>query len=672
ATAAQVDRAFDVTEMQWQLTATKQTYYANNVAPTVPAAVDAVQGLSNIGQVMAATASAPTQASSSDPGSACQSDPESSTGQICLGALEGSDLRMIYNVGSTYTGQGQALAVWGDGDPQGPTADLHQYESDRGLPLVNTVFVNTDSDDCVASGVQPSGCDTSGEEEWALDSEASTAMAPGGQTLYYFFPSAIGGASGVQAWADYDSTANGPVPMQMNASFGGCESLAAAEGETSTFTSALADAAGKGKTLFVAAGDLGAGCTFTGVNGFTPGGPPQAMFPCTDSWVVCVGGTALYSNGATGSQEQRADLGGTCTPQTTVGQLNHCAELAWAYGGGGSSYVFPAPQWQQALSPFPIAGHCLVQPDLDPYSGAPPVCRGVPDVAALSGAGANNPPIPNGAAGVECTANLFTSSEAGVSVGDQPWSECPFNGFNGVFGGGPQTSSGGPTPGREADIGGTSLASPLWEGMWADIQSTYLAQCGADCPAPAGGGAGTGTSSSGVEPGVSQPARSVTVTAGSGTPAAYSATLGFPSSESPVYPVPACGGDSSGCDQTAVTLNNDGNLASPPNVFGLAVTVTYTPQEEPPAGEDGQSCLAVIIENSAGSPLASSDCATSGSTIVAGNLSPGTYTVEIDNDCSGDACDETASQSFSASVQGTATIQAAGPVVPTAGFAAPL
>ncbi|MBV8445715.1 MAG: S53 family peptidase, partial [Candidatus Dormibacteraeota bacterium] len=441
----EVNAAFSVIEEQYTLTQSGRTYFANNQAPTVASDVDAVQGLTNIGFV--------EKGKATDQAAPCVSALPS--GMACEGGLEGYELRTIYNVGSTNIGTGQALAVNGDGDTQGPTADLHKYESDRGITAANevkTVFINTDNDNCVATGVQPTTCDTSGEGEWALDSTSSTAMAPGVNTLYYFFPSALGNASGFQAWADYNSTANGPIPMQENASWGECEAYGStfvpiADGSMVTYTNAFVDAAGKKKTQFVSAGDLGGGCLLTGVNGVTPGGPPQTQWPCSSPWVVCVGGTVIYSNGATDSTEQRANMGlSTCTPQTTVGSpLNNCYEIAWSHTGGGTSYILSAPSWQTSMPGTTLVGHCVVDPNGKTYTPPGPTCRGVPDVAAFSG-------------DISVVVGVETNMDDG-------------NGFNDVEGGTPQTSSGGPTAGTESEDGGTSLSDPLWEGMWADANS---------------------------------------------------------------------------------------------------------------------------------------------------------------------------------------------------------
>jgi pseudomonalisin len=176
------------------------------------------------------------------------------------------------------------------------------------------------------------------------------------------------------------------------------------------------------------------------VNGVSNGGPPQIQWPCASEWVVCVGGTVLYTNGLTGAAEARANLNGTCTPTTGVGALNNCAETGWTHTGGGSSHFRPAPSWQQTLSPFPISGRCSLDDNGNPVTPPGPVCRGAPDVSALSG---------------DITVAVANVTGGGV----------PGNGFNDVEGG---TTSG---PGSETADGGTSLSDPLWEGLWADIQS---------------------------------------------------------------------------------------------------------------------------------------------------------------------------------------------------------
>ena len=116
---------------------------------------------------------------------------------------------------------------------------------------------------------------------------------------------------------------------------------------------------------------------------------PVTNSPASLPYVVAVGGTVLYTNGA--------------------GQRTR--EYGWAFSGGGSSLFTPAPAYQQGTPGLALP--CLT---------AAMTCRGVPDVAAQSG-------------------DVLTNGYAIISAG------------------------------AATQGGGTSLSSPLWEGMWARVQS---------------------------------------------------------------------------------------------------------------------------------------------------------------------------------------------------------
>jgi subtilase family serine protease len=151
------------------------------------------------------------------------------------------------------------------------------------------------------------------------------------------------------------------------------------------------------------------GSCLPGANGVTNTGVPCVEYPASSSYVNAVGGTILYT-AASGSAET--------TPATRAD------EYSWEYSGGGVSDFEKAPSWQPAA--FPVAG-ATTPPGLD----APGACaatstcmRGVPDVSALSG-------------------DIVTNGYAYY------------------------------TNGAVSEEGGTSLSSPLWAGMWANVQAAF-------------------------------------------------------------------------------------------------------------------------------------------------------------------------------------------------------
>jgi subtilase family serine protease len=125
---------------------------------------------------------------------------------------------------------------------------------------------------------------------------------------------------------------------------------------------------------------------------------PLTEDPADNPFAVGVGGTVLYSNG--GSPAQRT------------------FEYAWTHSGGNASPFIAAPSWQKGVSN--LSRNCL---------GSSQLCRGVPDVAAISG-------------------------------------DVISNGYTIVSGG------------QDSEGGGTSLSSPLWAGMWARLVGASHAQRG--------------------------------------------------------------------------------------------------------------------------------------------------------------------------------------------------
>jgi len=380
-TVAQVERTFGVT-LDDYATASGQRFFANAQAPRVPNGVNAVLGLESLSRQLP-TRHLPAQAPSNAGGPCVQGN--------CIGLLGPADLWSIYDLPGSNRGQGQKVAVIGEGDMSVPISDLRSWESRFSLPQVPVRTVNIADDQS----------DTSGLLEWDLDTQATTGMAPDALELDLYFTQSLGVSTGAfSAWAN---DASGP--LQANASFGGCESLNLALGEEQAEEPIFAQAAAEGRTVFASSGDNGGSCgAVVNVNGVVNTGVPQVEWPAASNWVVAVGGTELFAS--SGANPHRV------------------LEKAWEYTGGGTSISQPAQPWQSS-NPV-VAGRCAVDESLAPRTA--PVCRGVPDVAAMSG-------------------------------------DILFNQYD-ITSGGSQNFG-----------AGTSLSSPLWAGMWTRIQAA----------APAGG-----------------------------------------------------------------------------------------------------------------------------------------------------------------------------------------
>jgi pseudomonalisin len=328
-------------------------------------------------------------------------------GTLCLGATTPQDLWTAYEQPAAFTGQGQKIGIFGEGQTDDIIADLRQFEAMNGLPQIPVNVVHPAG--------QTDFSDDSGSEEWNIDTQSSTGMAPNASELRLYFGTDLSDAtvaSIMTMWTD-DPTG----PMQASASFGECEtipvvssiagmaalnppSLPAGQGlgnnADAAETEILRQAAAEGKTLFASAGDTGSSCpvVFASVigagNGLLNQGLPVTNSPASLPYVVGVGGTVLYTDGSG----------------------NRVREYGWTFSGGGSTLFTPAPSYQTGTAGLILP--CVNDPLV--------TCRGISDVSAQSG-------------------DVLTNGYAIISKG--------------------AASLGG----------GTSLSSPLWAGMWTRIQS---------------------------------------------------------------------------------------------------------------------------------------------------------------------------------------------------------
>ena len=401
-TVAQVQALLKTTIGRYQ--AGGKSFEVNDTAPAVPQALPiyAVLGLdgSRRHRTMA--------------------DLEGTQGTPNVGAQSPEELRSVYEHPPGITGQGTSVAILGNGATGSVIADLHAFDAEHGMaPLpVDVVHVPAGGD----------FSDTSGNIEWNIDMQAIHGMAPGiSREVLYFAPSLADSelTAALGAWVN---DPNGP-PI-MNASLGECEevpllntilnnpllnpvngnanpnalpvSQAVSQASEPATTQLLQQAVMEGRSFFAASGDNGSSCTvaYPGANGLANEGVPLTSDPANTPFTTGVGGTVLYSNASE--------------------PAGRSLERAWEYSGGNSSPFIRAPDYQQGVAN--LSHPCAVDRNGEPTNTGQ-LCRGVPDVAALSG---------------DAVANGYTI------VSD----------------------------GQDAGGSGTSLSSPLWAGMWADVLST--------------------------------------------------------------------------------------------------------------------------------------------------------------------------------------------------------
>ncbi|HZS24622.1 MAG TPA: S53 family peptidase [Gaiellaceae bacterium] len=356
-TAAQVEAAFGTPLNTY--TANGRTFYANTLAPTVPASLGIadVLGLNSYNRLQTPRVAASGTAKTTTAGVPSGNVP-------VTGLLSIKDLWSIYDLPATNLGNGQAMAIfgWGVTDPVVP--DLRSFEAEWGLPGVPvTVKEYGDTSTPDTSGDGATG-------EWELDTQASTGMAPGvtGETLYFGHHNTDTDLlAALTGWAN-----DKKGPLQGSASFGECENVGnagaiLADGMEIPGDKILEQAVVEGRTLFASTGDTGSSCPVAPVdtNGVATQVYPGLEWPSVSPWAVAVGGTDLTGDGG--------------TPQ------HRFAETAWEFTGGGNSTSEPAGSYQQGVAPT----NCVFDPQGNPYvpvaGAAGPVCRSTPDVAAISG-----------------------------------------------------------------------------------------------------------------------------------------------------------------------------------------------------------------------------------------------------------------------------------------------
>jgi pseudomonalisin len=430
-TASQVNALFATTERTYH--AGGRDFIANDRAPSVPAGlgITTVMGLNTWQH-----ASIPQRTAA--PAATARCYPVG----FCTGIYQAEQMWSMYDLPPQLTGKGQRIAILGEGvlgdeKTQGSViADLRMFEDEHHFPHVPLTVHCVMGGDC--------GTDLSGQGEWDLDQAASTGMAPGIDHLDYYFAKDLTDSNQAAMIGGWLSDPKGP--LQANASFSECEQgpyndaiyglpgnvdgnggvqatvgpvdapqpvgpTGATLGPTghqlgdnleAYAEPALLSAAMMGRTLFSSAGDTGTGCTAVvadgiGPNGVAPEPYPANPYPAGSRYAVAVGGTVMY--------------------RTDSDPAKRFQEYAWPFTGGGSSPFLTAPDYQQNVAN--LTGMCVADQSGGTAATAK-LCRGVPDVAALSG---DN-----------------TVGYADVSGGS------------------------------DSSNGGTSLSSPLWVGMWARIQ----------------------------------------------------------------------------------------------------------------------------------------------------------------------------------------------------------
>ncbi len=227
----------------------------------------------------------------------------------------GPQYQIAYDAGKTATGSNTAIGIVTEGDLTQVPKDLRQYEKEFHLPQV-------------PYSIEPEGLqtsDTSGLDEWDLDSQASSGIAQSLKQIIFYNAGSLADPDLTPAFEDI---AQDDRVKAVNMSFGGCETLEYLSGAMLLDDIAFEQGAAEGITFFAAAGDGGASCQLL-VNAGQPGLVSAVEYPASSPYVVSVGGTSLLTN-----------------PGYT-----YDTETAWVSGGGGSSLWESPGVWTSGVIP---------------------------------------------------------------------------------------------------------------------------------------------------------------------------------------------------------------------------------------------------------------------------------------------------------------------------------
>jgi len=238
------------------------------------------------------------------------------------------------------TGSKTVIGIIAEGDLTQVVTDLRTYEKTNDLPEVPVTVVN--------AGV--ASADTSGEDEWDLDSQTSTGIAQQVSHLYFYVATSMTDSD--LALAISKAVSQNKVKA-FNMSFGECEFYPYIDGSMLVDDEVFAEAALQGITPFASADDNGSACPAEATNGVPLSGPPDTSYPASSPYVIAVGGTNLFTN---------ADF-------------TYDFETGWEASGGGLSLFETAPFWQS----YTGGGTTPIVPSAEAGQ------RGVPDVSMCAG-----------------------------------------------------------------------------------------------------------------------------------------------------------------------------------------------------------------------------------------------------------------------------------------------
>jgi len=434
-TAAGVQSAFNTALVQYSVNGA--TVYLNTADAQVPASlagtVIAVLGLNSI---VSLHSDMHTLALNNSPTTDPCTPPSCPTPALANETFTAQQYQIAYDAAcpsdhstcaahNFTSGSATPVGIIAEGNLTQVVVDLRTYEKTYNLPQVPVTIVN--------AGI-PSP-DTSGAEEWDLDSQTSTGIAQQVSHLYFYVATSLTDSD--IALAINKAVSQNKVKA-FNMSFGECEFQAYIDGAMLVDDEVFGEAALHGITPFASSADQGSACPVVGTNGVPLSGPPDTSYPASSPYVIAVGGTNLFTNA-----DYTFDF-----------------ETAWESGGGGPSYFENPPFWQA----YTGSGTLPIVPSSE--GSAAGTGRGVPDVSMCAG----------GTELAICAANIFVSGTAtlvgGTSLSSPlamgSWARIQTSHKNKLGFAGPliyQLANGGPSPSspdfNDVLLGGNGLFTAL-------------------------------------------------------------------------------------------------------------------------------------------------------------------------------------------------------------------
>jgi subtilase family serine protease len=347
-TAAQAEHAFATSLVDYRLGA--NTVYGNTTPARVPASlgniVTAVIGLNNLPLNAIRPTVALPQAG----------DPD------LEGGLYPAQFETTYDAVGTTAGTKTAVAILSEGDTTNVISSLRYAEQKEKTPKIGVTVVP----------VGPQSTDTSGADEFDMDSQVSTMVSGGVKHLYMYN---IGSLVDAEVDADFATFVAQDKAQALSASIGGCEINSYLDGSEVSTDVVMQEGAMQGQSLFASSGDNGDACMYVAAIG-APAGVPGVNWPASGEFDTAVGGTSLVS-----------DSDG-----------NRIEELGWLGSGGGVSAVENPGWWTQASDPafdgqYVTGGRAVpdVALDADPNLATPVKVYVGKDISLVGGTSLSSP-----------------------------------------------------------------------------------------------------------------------------------------------------------------------------------------------------------------------------------------------------------------------------------------